>query len=279
MDNSNIADYYNKTQVHYEQWWKLRDSLSLHYGFWNENTKDFREALANTNIEMMEVAKIKEGDLILDAGCGVGGAAMFLAKVKNAKVKGITLSDKQIKLANEVIQERGLQDQVQVENMDFTQTSFENNTFDVVWACESMCHAEHKEDFLKEAFRVLKPGGRLVVNDYFIISEDQLDPKNLINKWAKSWYMYRPLTAKNYSSIISEVGFKDQGNIDQTNRIKKSAKRMYIASLLGTIPSELYNITHPSVSEEAKHHYKSGFYQYKALRKGLWTYNTFWAIK
>ena len=90
MDNNNISNYYDYTQHHYERWWKLKESLSLHYGFWDEGVQNFNQALINTNKVMMELAKVGDGDTILDAGCGVGGAAIFLASNKNVKVNGIT---------------------------------------------------------------------------------------------------------------------------------------------------------------------------------------------
>ena len=54
---------------------------------------------------------------------------------------------------------------------------------------------------------------------------------------------------------------------------------MYYAALLGALPSELYNLSHPNVSRFAKVHYKSGLYQYKALKRGLWKYMVFCAEK
>lgn len=54
---------------------------------------------------------------------------------------------------------------------------------------------------------------------------------------------------------------------------------MYYASLVGALPSELYNITHPKVSHFSKNHYKCGYYQYKALQKNLWKYYVILAEK
>ena len=64
-----------------------------------------------------------------------------------------------------------------------------------------------------------------------------------------------------------------------TKQIHKSAKRMYYASLIGALFSITYNLFHPKVSRFAKTHYKSGYFQYKALKAGLWKYGVVLAIK
>ena len=163
--------------------------------------------------------------------------------------------------------------------MDFIHTNFPYDSFDLVWACESMCHAEEKSEFLKEAYRVLKPGGKLIVNDYFLPTNNINDKKKLVQRWADYWYMYHPISSRLFENKLKECGFSSIQNIDQTNKIEKSARIMYNACMLGAIPSILYNIIHPNATEEAKHHYKSGILQYRALKKGLWTYNTFVAKK
>jgi MPBQ/MSBQ methyltransferase len=100
----------------------------------------------------------------LDVGCGVGGTSRHLAKNLGPKatVTGITLSPNQVKRATELAKEQG------VNNAFFTvmnalEMDFPDNTFDVVWACESGEHMPDKEAYINEMMRVLKPGGKFVM--------------------------------------------------------------------------------------------------------------------
>lgn len=170
-----VADYYNTTQNHYQKWWKLNKNLSLHYGIREEGISSFKQSLENTNRVLMELADITASDKILDAGCGVGGAALFLAQNKDANVTGITLSEKQIELANQSAVRKGLTNKVTFHLMDYTKTSFLSESFDVVWACESVSSVGDKNLFIKEAFRLLKKGGRLILSDFFQTAENQND--------------------------------------------------------------------------------------------------------
>src|SRR5690606_31006353 len=113
------------------------------YGIWDQHTKDFRSAIANTNRILMELAQIKNNERILDAGCGVGGTAMFLCENRDVKVTGITLSQKQLNHANALAQKRGFSHRADFHVMDYTQTGFEDASFDVIWCCESVCHAQN----------------------------------------------------------------------------------------------------------------------------------------
>jgi ubiquinone/menaquinone biosynthesis C-methylase UbiE len=65
--------------------------------------------------------------------------------------------------------EKGVADKVLFHVMDYTQTNFADESFDVVWACESMSSASDKKAFIAEAYRLLKKGGRLIVIDFFVI--------------------------------------------------------------------------------------------------------------
>lgn len=267
-----IAEYYNQTLNHYQNWWKLNQNLAVHYGIWDENTKNFQESLINTNRLVMEMAAIKEGERILDAGCGVGGSAFYLATHKKASVCGITLSEKQHVYAVKKCNELGLDNLVNFKIEDYRQTSFEDCSFDVIWAIESITSAYNKEQFANEAFRLLKPGGRLIIADYFKAKAEQEDSKNLLEKWRKLWTMAPFLCLSDYKIIFQNSGFKLSKERDVTKQITPTAKRMYHSYLIGGPLAMAYNIVF-NPGKYARSHYKSGLYQYKALKKELWNYS------
>ena len=101
---------------------------------------------------------------VLDVGCGIGGTTRYLANKfgPSTTVTGITLSPNQVARATELAKERGLPN-AQFQIMDALNLTFEDNTFDVVWACESGEHMPDKKRYVEEMARVLKPGGRIVI--------------------------------------------------------------------------------------------------------------------
>lgn len=274
-----VAEYYNTTQNHYLKWWNLKKNLSLHYGIWEKGTKSFSESLVNTNKIMMELASISQSDKVLDAGCGVGGAAIFITTNVDASVIGITLSEKQVEFAQYHAKERKLDDRISFEQMDYTNTTYPNESFDTVWACESISSAQDKVAFIKEAYRILKKDGKLILSDFFASKDDQEDKHKWMRKWGKTWSISQFVSSDYFSEQLTKQGFSVLKNFDYTSKIKKSAKRIYYASLLGAIPSWIYNASHPNVSRFAKTHYLSGYYQYKALKVHLWQYHIILAIK
>lgn len=270
---SDVADYYNQTLVHYRQWWKLDQAFSLHYGLWFNGTKSFKEALTNTNKTMAEAAGVKEGDRVLDAGCGVGGAAMFLASEFNCNVDGITLSEKQVDFARQGVKRLGLGDLVTIKQMDYCNTDYPDNSFDIAWACESSSSAINTDDFANEMYRILKPGGKLVVADFFWPEPDMKDPNQYMKKWGDTWGIGKFEDIQAFNNHLTDAGFDISSQADYTNEVTPAAKKMYRAYQLGAPFSRLYNLAKGSkVSRFARTHYLCGKYQYLALKNGLWRY-------
>ena len=276
--NNDISDYYSQTFTHYKTWWKLSQTLAVHYGIWDENTRNFSEALINTNRKISEFGEIEATSKVLDAGCGVGGTSFFVAEKFGCQIHGITLSQKQLEMANQHREGSPVKDLTKFSLMDYTKTDFEDETFDVILCCESVCHANPKESFLKEAYRVLKPEGRLVVCDYFLTEEGVKDPQSYIKKWGDCWAISQLNVKGDFEEMIENHGFSIQKNEDYTRNIFPSSKKMYQAYLLGAIPSMLYNATHKT-SRFARTHYLSGKYQYLALKRKQWEYRIIEAVK
>jgi len=149
ITENDIVNYYEQCQVDYEIVWHLNSQMCMHYGYWDETTPTLRSALRTMNAKFAAFAEIKTGEKILDAGCGVGGSSIFLAKNFGCEVEGITLSKQQVNYATQKTQEVGLHEKVNFSVGNYLNTKFPDNYFDVVWAIESVCHAPDKKKVFK----------------------------------------------------------------------------------------------------------------------------------
>src|SRR5258708_27943241 len=89
--------------------------------------------------------------VVLDAGCGVGGTAIWLAGEFGARVVGITPVAGQVTRARRLAGVRQVADLVSFDQQDYRSPTFPDASFDVVWAQESVCHAPDKQSFVTAA--------------------------------------------------------------------------------------------------------------------------------
>jgi tocopherol O-methyltransferase len=117
------------------------------------------------------------------------------------------------------------------------------------------------------------------MSDFYLSPGNTEDKNGWIGKWEKSWSIPGSATLESFGEILTGAGFKVKEQLDLTGEIYKSSRRMFKAGLLGAFPSEVYYLSHPKVSRFARKHYMSGYYQYKALKAGLWRYYVILTIK
>lgn len=269
--NEDITNYYDHTEVHYRQWWKMEESMGLHYGVWDKNTKTLSEAITNTNRQLAEIGKISAKDKVLDAGCGVGGSAIFLGKNYGCDVTGITLSERQVKTATGFANDHGVSENVRFKKMDYTQTEFPDNHFDVVWAIESMQTATDKSLFFKEMQRILKPEGRLLFADVFKIGNWKIEDTPTMQTMLNGWAMSDILTIDELKNVGERFNFTLHTDRDVTIEIKKSIYKYRWFALAGMIGTKWYNLFHNG-TYFGRIHYKTGLAQFKGWKEGLWGY-------
>lgn len=277
MDEENprqrIIEYYRQTERHYRSMWGLDRNMALHYGFWGRGARNHDEALAHLNLELADRAKITSADRVLDAGCGVGGSSVFLAKTLGCSVVGINIVDRQLELARQNAERLGVSDRVRFENRDYTDTQFETGSFDVVWFCESTCHAEDTLEPLQEAARLLRPGGRLVACEVFRTSEDMRESdEQLMAKLEDCWAIPRFDTVEAFRAKLEQAGFGDIHVTDDTDNVAPSARRLARQFYFGIAIKTLRRLWKRSTSVKFKNLW-SARYQEKARRRGLWSYN------
>jgi ubiquinone/menaquinone biosynthesis C-methylase UbiE len=270
--HQDIIDYYRDTENAYKDSWDLNNSLAIHYGYWDEQVKSFPESLARMNEVMMKAADITSSDRVLDAGCGVGGSSIFLTASLGCKVIGITLSERQASQAMENAIKKGVREVVDFRVMNYMDTDFPDNSFDVVWGCESICYADDKEQFIKEAYRLLKKGGRLVVADGFV-TEFSNNQNVIIKKWLNGWQVNYLETPGRFQQFMKNAGFNEIRYSDISRQASHSSRRLYKFYFLANLYLlwKKINFSKPATDFQKKN-ITACKYQYIGLKKGLWQY-------
>lgn len=223
-----IKDYFNNSHFFYRYFWMNKRNLSMHYGFWDKNTKNLHQALINENKYAADALDISKNDKVLDAGCGVGGTSIWVAENYGAKVTGVSLSEKQVGLAKKYAKGRNVSMLTNFILSDYCKINLPDESFNKIYGMESICYAEDKADFLKEAFRLLKRGGKIVVLDGFLTKEP-VDEANLeyYNDFLKGWALSNLASTKSFSDDMREIGYTNITYTDATNKVLKSSDELY----------------------------------------------------
>jgi SAM-dependent methyltransferase len=160
------------------------------------------------------LAEIKNGDVVLDLGSG-GGIDVFLASDKTGpkgKVIGVDMTEEMIQLA------RGNAEKLGVKNVEFRQGEIENipvedGTVDLIISNCVINLSPDKKKVFSEAYRVLKPRGRIVVSDITLTEKLPKEIKEDPRMWASC--VAGALLEKDYIEAIKSAGFKDIELLDK----------------------------------------------------------------
>jgi tocopherol O-methyltransferase len=273
-----IIEYYHSTENAYRDSWDLDNSLSIHYGYWDEKVSSFAGSLMRMNEVMAEAAGINPGKYVLDAGCGVGGSSVFLAK-SGAIVTGITLSERQVNQARENAIQKGLGSGIVFHVMDYCATSFPDASFDVIWGCESICYAQNKEKFIREAYRLLKPGGKLVVADGFVRAMEDNDHP-IVRQWLDGWQVNYLETPQGFKELMKQAGFINIVYRDISKYTAHSSRRLYRFYFLARLYLAWKTLSFSNrATAMQKGNIRACKFQYKGMKKGLWQYGLIVGVK
>jgi tocopherol O-methyltransferase len=211
-----IQSFYDASSGLWEKVW----GEHMHHGYYGPdgNLKlDRRQAQINLIEELLTWSQdntIDRPQNILDVGCGIGGSSLYLAEKFGAKVTGITLSPIQANRAQERAKAAGLAAKTDFQVANALDMPFADNSFDLVWSLESGEHMPDKAKFLQECYRVLKPGGKLMLATWCHRPATMANPLSA-NEEKHLQDIYRVyclpyvISLPEYQEIVEQCGFKN----------------------------------------------------------------------
>ena len=189
-ERSDVREFYNQSEY-------------LNFGYWDENTRNHKQACDNLMEKLLEPIPEKPGK-ILDVACGKGETTRYLSKYYSPdNVTAINISHKQLDIARNIVPGCNFI------KMNATELGFPDNSFDVVICVEAVFHFYLRETFLKEAYRVLKKGGYLVLSDILMTKEGE---KRRESRTEENYVA----SLGEYESIYTRSGFDEVNIIDAT---------------------------------------------------------------
>ena len=173
--------------------------------------ESFASSIARHEHYMAHRLDLQPGMSAIELGCGVGGPVMEIARFSGARVAGVSDNAMQIQRATIRAEEAGLSHLTEFLQCDFMQVSAPDNSFDAVFSIEGTCCAPDKAGVYGEAFRLLKPGGRLGVYEYCLTDLfDEQDSGHLRLKADMEYGGALPDIGRPHEidEVIRQVGFE-----------------------------------------------------------------------
>jgi SAM-dependent methyltransferase len=218
-----VREYYRETtESNYLPRWSGA-SLALHLGLDGDGPTAHLQSLSNTNRVLADLAGIGANTVVLDAGCGVGGTAIQLARERGARVVGVSIEPGQVEWAARFARAAGVADRTSFHCLDFTRTGFAARSFEVVFNLESICHVREVGAYLEHARTLLRPGGRFACIDCFL---GERPDSACVQAMCEGWVLPSVKAAEKVTSALDEHGFAQIRVEDLTARVRRSGARM-----------------------------------------------------
>ena len=237
ITTDSVRTYYDENTNLFLKFSGHKKAQNIHRSLWMQDTQTLEDALNTSNAlikaEIESVALMNAR--IADLGCGVGASLFYIyPRLQSpAPALGLTLSPVQAKLAGESAALLGLGDQINFAEGDFTSVPLSSGSLDAVYSVEAVCHAVDPEKYFKEASRLLRKGGKLIlVDDYQAARPFTKHEQKWLDAYVEGWYVPGVRTVERSINFADTYQLKLQKNDELTSYLRLRNLPDFVASTL-----------------------------------------------
>ena len=192
----NVAHHYDLSSDLYKLF--LDDEMQYSCAYFLSDTDSLEQAQLNKKKHIASKLLLKPGQKVLDIGCGWGGLALYLASVADVHVTGVTLAVEQLKVAQQRAKERGLEDRVKFELVDYRKVQ---GPFDRIVSVGMFEHVgvNHYSEFFGKVNSLLAPDGVMMLH-----SIGRMSPPGATSPWIRK-YIFPGAYAPSMSEVFAAV--------------------------------------------------------------------------
>ncbi len=214
----NFQRYYEEAGPDYEAW---SSSFNMHFGFFRRGMSPLnREAMLEqmnrevlSRLHLVDNPSAPAHPRVLDMGCGLGATLRSFARcIPGADLCGITLVPWQLEQGRLINQSSAYSANITLDLGNYEHTAFASESFDAIFAIESSCYGTGaaKSRLIREAHRLLRPGGRFVVADGFMGSGKLRGPQSAVyRKLCDCWVIETLGEIQAFAYELEQAGFRD----------------------------------------------------------------------
>ena len=176
----NVAHHYDLSDELYETF--LDPDRQYSCAYYTDPRNSLEQAQADKKAHIAAKLYLKPGQRVLDIGCGWGGMALYLNRVADVDVLGITLSEQQLKVARRRAEEAGVADRVKFELIDYRHLE---GQFDRIVSVGMFEHVglAHYEEFFGKCRELLKPDGVMLLHTIGKVGKAAKSPDPFTDKY------------------------------------------------------------------------------------------------
>jgi cyclopropane-fatty-acyl-phospholipid synthase len=232
----NVAHHYDLSDELYELF--LDEDKQYSCAYFTDPKNSLEKAQLDKKAHIAAKLALAPGQRVLDIGCGWGGMALYLNKVAGVDVLGVTLSERQLKIARERAAAAGVADQVKFELTDYRLL---REQFDRIVSVGMFEHvgARHYDEFFAKCRDLLKPDGVMLLHTIGKLGDVSTSPDPFTDKYIFPGYHLPSLSemlaasqkvrliASDIENLRLHYAYTLEHWFDRAEKARKQIEQMY----------------------------------------------------